>query len=122
MSLDDVRVYRVDTFEDARRCVEWFENNPQAIACDTETHGFQPHRHPIRLLQFGDDRVAWVFSMEGNRAWSGFACELLEKYTGTIIGHNLKFDERVIRKSLGLQLPLERCHDTMLMSRVVETP
>jgi DNA polymerase-1 len=119
--LDDVKVTKVDTFADAERCIQWLTDLGNGVlAIDTESHGLRPSEHPIRLGQLGDDQQAWVFECEGNRSWAGFFVKLLEKFTGTLVGHNLKFDERVIRKWLGIQLPLERCHDTMLMSRVVE--
>jgi len=121
VSLDDVQVTKVDTWADAERCVQWLTDlGTGVLAIDTETHGFNPHEHPIRLGQLGDDRQAWVFECEGRRSWTGFFVELIERFPGTFVGHNLKFDERVIRKSLGVQLPLDRCHDTMLMSRVVD--
>lgn len=119
MSLDDVRVHLVDNVAEAAACAEWLKSQ-DVIAIDTETHGFRPHEHPIRLGQIGNDREAWVFFCEDNRSWVGAFAELIERFEGTFVGHNLKFDERVIRKSLGIQLPLERCHDTMLMSRVID--
>lgn len=119
MSLDDVQVHLVDNIDEAVKCAQWL-TSVNVLAIDSETHGFKPSEHPIRLLQLGDDRQAWVFQCEGNRSWAGFACELIERFEGTFVGHNLKFDERVIRKWCNIQLPLERCHDTMLMSRVVD--
>jgi DNA polymerase-1 len=120
-ALDDVKVTKVDTFADAERCIQWLTDLGNGVlAIDTETTGLRPHEHHIRLGQLGDDKQAWVFECEGNRSWAGFFVELIKKFTGTLVGHNLKYDERVIRKWLNVQLPLERCHDTMLMSRVVE--
>jgi DNA polymerase I len=119
LSLDGVEVHLVDNIVEAAACADWLKRQ-DVIAIDTETHGFHPHEHPIRLGQIGNDKEAWVFFCEGNRSWVGCFAELIERFEGTFVGHNLKFDERVIRKSLGIQLPLERCHDTMLMSRVVD--
>lgn len=118
MSLDGVEVHLVDNVLEAAACADWLKRQ-DVIAIDTETHGFKPHEHPIRLGQIGNDKEAWVFFCEGDRSWAGAFAELVERFEGTFIGHNLKFDERVLRE-FGIQLPLERCHDTMLMSRVVD--
>lgn len=119
MSLDDVQVHLVDSFEEAQACAEWF-TTAETVAVDTETHGLQPHRHPIRLLQAGDDRTAWVFPIEQPRSWAGFALEQLQRFSGTVVCHNLKFDQRMIRQWLGHEFDQTRLHDTMLMSRVLD--
>lgn len=123
MSLDDVQVHLVDSFEEAQACVKWLEAGTDPLAVDTETHGLRPHHDPVRLLQVGDDRTAWVFPIELPRSWGGFVVELLERLKlrrRRVICHNLKFDQRMIRRWLRHEFDLTQLDDTMLMSRVLE--
>lgn len=119
MSLDDVQVHLVETADDAGEALRWL-SDVETLAVDTETEGLQPHRDKVRLIQFGDERLSWVFPVEGPRSWGGLALSLLDRFVGRVICHNLKYDQRMIRNHLGFELPEPRLHDTMLMSRVLD--
>lgn len=121
MGLGDINVYLVDSADEAIKCAQWFMANDGAtIAVDTETAGLHPHTDKVRLIQVGDEHTAWCFPAEGPRSWGGLALDLLEKFGGTFVYHNRKFDERALRATCGYEIPLERSHDTMLMARIAE--
>lgn len=121
MGLGDINVHFIDSAQEAIACVQWFsEHDGGTIAVDTETQGLHPHVDKVRLIQVGDERTAWCFPAEGPRSWGGLALDLLERFTGTFVYHNRKFDERALRATCGYEIPLERSHDTMLMTRVAE--
>lgn len=100
-------------------CAQWLATR-ESIALDTETEGLDVINHKVRILQIGDDDVAWVFPIEGPESWAGPCLHLLKSYTGLIIYHNLPFDLPVVRNTLGWQPEAHRVADTMLMSRVLE--
>lgn len=120
MSLDDVYgVHLVTTSDEAAECARWLSTR-DVIAVDSETHGLDPHRDPVRLVQLGDAYEAWAIPVEGWRSWAGLVNDLLGRFDGRIVCHNLKYDERMLRRWLDVKLDPTRVDDTMLMSKVLE--
>lgn len=118
--MDDVRgVHFIQTIDEAAECARWLSTRG-TVATDTETHGLDPHRDPVRLVQLGDAHEAWVAPVEHERSWAGFIGDLLGRFDGRVVCHNLKFDERMLRRWLDVKLDPTRVDDTMLMSKVIE--
>ena len=79
------------------------------MGVDTETTGLSLVRDRIRTIQFGDARHGWALAWDD---WRGAAREVMEKYKGPIVLHNIKFDAGMMQKD-GIKFPWERAHDTM---------
>lgn len=118
MSLSDIQLHFVDSFDVARRFYEWAVNKP-TLAVDTETTGYLPDKDHVRLIQFGDTQQGWAIPVEGLHNWAGLVTELLNNHRGTWVGHNLKFDRAMVRNFFGYDIPLERAHDTMIMHHIL---
>lgn len=84
-------------------------------AVDTETSGLDPHVSKVVLLQIGNEEVQYVIdtrraSIEPLRAF--FESREIKK-----IGHNLKFDYKMLKGSFGIEL--ENSRDTFLAERLL---
>lgn len=116
---DDTRVHLVDDVETAYECKRWLSTKTK-IALDTESTGLNKDRDRARIIQFGDDRQSYVVPLE-YPGWGGLALELLTRYEGDYILHNLVYDDAMIYNALGVHLPEERCGDTRLKAHVVSS-
>jgi DNA polymerase-1 len=118
MSLADVQLHLVNDLETANDMMRWLgERHYGEIAFDTETSGLDTVRDHVRLCQIGDAMHGWAIPWV---QWGGVFLEALKKYKdGPFIAHNLMYDVAMIRHTCGYQMPQDRCHDTMLMARVL---
>lgn len=96
--------------------MRWLGERREVLAVDTETSGLDPERCVLRLVQFGDEHAGWSVPWE---RWGGVALEALGKYTGELVGHNVKFDTRFIELHGRTTLPHDRVHDTMIMAHLI---
>lgn len=93
------------------------ERRDSMMAFDTETTGLSPEHDRVRLAQLGDAMQGWAIPWE---QWGGVFLEALKRYQEAYVAHNLKFDVGMIRSSCNYEMPQDRCHDTRLMSHVLE--
>lgn len=120
MNLDDVKgIHLVDDLETAFECKRWLSTCDE-ITVDTEGTGLNTRRDKVRLLQLGDRQTAYCIPIDFP-GWGALGIELLKKFDGKFIAHNLTYDAHMIKNTLGVELPKERCHDTRLMSHVLES-
>jgi DNA polymerase-1 len=117
--LDHVQVHLVENADDAGEAARWLSTR-ESVALDTETTGLNLRHDRVRLLQLGDPDQAWVFPLDHPRSWGGLALSLLDRYTGRVICHHLKFDYAMLNRDLSLHIDPTRLEDTMLMARVLE--
>jgi DNA polymerase I len=119
VSLKDVRLHMVDSFEDAMALNDWYLSGPAQfgeMAVDTETEGLIPGRHKVRTVQVGDDRAGWCLSWTG---WSGLFTDIMRRYNGTVLMHNAPFDWSMI-KSMGHVIPWFQIQDTRVKAHILE--
>lgn len=119
MSLDGVQVHLVDDVETAYACKRWLSTLDR-VAVDTESTGLDKDVDRARLVQFGDAHQAYAIPIE-NPGWSGLVVELLTRFEGDYVAHNLPFDDAMLRNALDVGLPEERSHDTRLKAHVLES-
>ena len=120
MSLDEVKgIHLIDNIETAWECQRWMSTCDE-IAVDTEGEGLNTRIHKVRLLQFGDRQTAYCIPIDFP-GWGAFGTDMLKRFQGTYVAHNLTYDADMIRGTLGYSLPESRCHDTRLMSHVLES-
>lgn len=117
--LADVKIHLVDDMDTANAAKRWLSTT-RHVAVDTETTGLNPRRDRVRLLQLGDTRQSYVIPID-NPGWGALGAELLTRYPGEFDAHNLTFDAKQIKNTLGVSLPEHRCHDTRLMAHVLES-
>lgn len=86
--------------------IEEITNLP-LIGLDTETNGLDPYNNQVLLVIVGNKENQYVID------WTceTFIREILTKKT-TFIGHNLKFDYKMIKGSYGIEL--DSLYDTMI--------
>lgn len=136
VSLGEVKVRLVDSLDEAFECKRWLSTKSR-IAIDTECTGLSRQIDDVRLVQFGDENTAYVVPIEvtetvatvnmptqrglQSRGWGGFACEIMEQYTGAIDMHNAPYDTSMIRKTMHVHLPRHRIDDTRLMQHVLDS-
>lgn len=95
---------------------DWLGQSRPILAVDLETSGLDPHRERIRMVQLGDKETAWSIPWE---RWSGLSIELLDRYSGPIVFHNINFDARFLRlHAPELNLRWQRMHDTLVLSHL----
>jgi DNA polymerase I len=124
MSLDNVQLEYIDSFDKAMEFKRWLgERHGDAgdvLGVDTETtglHMFTPESN-VRLIQFGDAQMGWAMSWE---LWKGLALEVLTQWQGDYVGHNFaSFDVKFIEAHSTFRFPRHRIHDTMLQAHIVD--
>lgn len=117
MSVSDIRLNLVSSYDELAEFVRWFtENQHDWISVDTETGGLDWWRDPLRLVQIGDPDAGWAIPWQ---LWGGLAKEMIESYQGPIAFHNSKFDLHFLEHN-GIQVPRHRVHDTMPMVGLLE--
>lgn len=120
MSLDEVKgIHYIDNIETAWECQRWLSTCDE-VAVDTEGTGLRTLIDKVRLLQFGDRQTAYCIPIDFP-GWGAFGADMLKRFQGTFVAHNLTYDADMIRGTLGYSLPESRCHDTRLMSHVLES-
>lgn len=120
MSLDEVKgIHLIDNIETAWECQRWMSTCDE-IAVDTEGTGLDTRVDKVRLLQFGDRQTAYCIPIDFP-GWGAFGVDMLKRFAGTYVAHNLTYDADMIRGTLEYSLPESRCHDTRLMSHVLES-
>jgi len=119
LSLDGVRVHLVDDVETAYECKRWLSTLDR-VAIDTESTGLSKDTDRARLVQLGDARQAYAIPIE-HPGWSALVVELLTRFEGDYVAHNLVFDDAMLRNALGVGLPETRSHDTRLKAHVIES-
>lgn len=120
MGLENVKLHLVETTDDVRDCVTWFEEEVGrrgTIAIDTETTGLKWQKGDyVRTVQVGDAQHGWVIDKE---RWWGLFLDIVRNHTGDIDMMNAKFDWPMLRKA-GVELPKHRIRDVGVMSHVLE--
>ncbi|QGF20322.1 DNA polymerase I [Gordonia phage Sixama] len=112
--LRETQVGFVQSYEDLQEFFRWLGEKRDVLALDTETSGLDPYepRSRIRLFQCGDVNTAFVID---NERWPGVLFEVLERYQGQMVWHNVAFDAKWIRVLYPqLKFPWSRTNDTML--------
>ena len=110
----------VQSYDDIQEFFRWLGQKRDVLALDTETAGLNPYASDarIRLFQCGDVNSAWVIDAV---RWPGIMFEVLEKYQGPMVWHNIAFDAGYIRvRHPDLKFPWSKSHDTMLMARLFD--
>lgn len=115
-SLDDVRLYLVDDFDTAWEFWQWLEGRTW-VAVDTETTGLKIGRDVVRLVQVGGLDAGWAIPWG---RWSGIFVDMLRRLRGIkMVKHNAKFDAGML-EHMGVHVPREDIHDTMVMAHILE--
>lgn len=115
-----IEVRNVRTLDDVMEFKRWLGQDRPVLAYDIETSGLSWHQDKVRLAQFGDRSMSWVFTYD---LWRGVVQEALLSYTGPIVGHNVRFDIHFTLHDLGLPteaLDWTRIHDTLLMAHLID--
>lgn len=116
LPLDHAKAHFVESVDDAFELMRWLSTK-DSIAFDTETTGLNHITDNARLVQVGDGRDGWAIDFE---LWKGVVVELVKKYQGEYIMHNLPFDWSMMRNA-GIIIPRHKCHDTRLMAHVLSS-
>jgi DNA polymerase-1 len=117
--LDHVQLNLVETIEDLFAFKRWVgERRETPLAVDTESEGLNPHKHKLRLVQFGDLHQGWAIPWD---LWKGGILEVIRDYEGWWVCHNAPFEQRMFQVQGGIQLPWERLHDTMVQAAVEDS-
>lgn len=119
LSLDGVRVHLVDSVDVAYECKRWLSTLDR-VAVDTESTGLDKDVDKARLVQFGDARQAYAIPIE-HPGWSALVIELMTRFEGRFIAHNLTFDHAMLMNALNVGFPEDRSDDTRLKAHVVES-
>lgn len=111
--LDEVELHLIDSIDEVFAFQRWLGERRErdVLAIDTETTGLKVQNDHVRLAQIGDTRHGWA--MDWHR-WGGIVEEVVKKYTGRFVGHNMTFDGSFLAKD-GVPLPRERTDDTRHM-------
>jgi DNA polymerase-1 len=116
MPLGDVDLELVDSVDQVNAFMRWLSESREILAFDSETQGLDPEHDKVRLVQFGDMNAGWAIPWEG---WGGVAMEVFKKYEGEFVGHNAKFDTRMLEYWGKTRLPRERIHCTRIMAHLL---
>lgn len=120
--LSNVMLHYVDNSDEAAKFVEWCKRPRHTVAIDTETTGLEKDAR-IRLIQFGDDEVAWTLRWDW---WKGPALEALHTFKRArqrVTFHNAPYDVPKIEAQSasdgdGFKFDWGLVDDTMILSRL----
>jgi DNA polymerase I len=126
--LENTPLSLVESVEEAGNFLTWLsQKRPHdAICIDIETgelpghdknNALSPWHGKIRLAQIGDGQQGWAIPWE---EWAGVFYEAMNKYTGTLVFHNIAFESKWFEIGSKWRVPWHRSHDTMLMSQVID--
>lgn len=120
MSLDNVKLHLIESFDDAQAYMEWFGNLPagEPIAVDTESTGFGWRGDDyVRMVQVGNHEHGWAMRWD---RWSGLFEATMKLHGDDPIDFmNAKFDWPFIRK-MGIELPKSNIQDVGVKSHILE--
>lgn len=120
MSLADVQLRLVDSFDEASAFVRWLGERRPVLGIDTESTGLDRHRDRLRLVQAGDAMTGWALPYEG-AGWGGLLAEKLPEYEGRVVYHNAPFDMHFLRKSgVNVDRLRSNTHDTSTLACVLD--
>ena len=108
----------VETAADALEARNWIWNQ-RHVAVDTETTGldiFSPD-HRVRLVQFGNENVAYLFDAQEQKAMVSESINGLIGYDRTIVMHNAPYDLMVL--ALGGFIDLDGIYSHVVDTRVL---
>lgn len=109
--LDQVKLRRIDTLQDANDFMSWLSERRPWLATDTETTGLNIMKDRVRLVQFGDVMQGWTIPWENG--WAGLIKEVFARWRGRYLFHNGPYDVAMLSNSCGIQVPLHMIDDTM---------
>lgn len=116
IDLESVNLTYVETVEEVNRFMSWLGERRDWLAYDTETGGLSFWKDSLRLFQFGDTESGWAFRAD---RWLGVLEEVMKKYTGRLVGHNMYFDVRYTEFN-GIEVPKKNIHDSMNMAHIID--
>lgn len=112
-----MRVHLIQSVDDAAAFLRWLSTRTE-VALDVEASGLDKDVDVVRLVQFGDQREAYVIPFE---RWAGVVDDALARFEGTYVTHNgPSYDCPLLRRA-GCDVPRHRVHDTRLMLHVLES-
>lgn len=107
----------VENIDDAMELFRWLSEQDR-VAFDTETtslHCYDPEFR-VRLIQFGTVNDAWCVDFQ---QWRGLVADVFQRFNGEWITHNSRFDVTALKQE-GIDVSLDKLHDTMIMLRLSE--
>lgn len=113
----------VETASDAIEARNWICDQPH-IALDTETTGLDifSETHHVRLVQFGDERTAYLFPAQQFKSMVSEIIDGLVGYNRTIIMHNAPYDLMVL--AIGGFIDIDSVYpaveDTRILAHLVD--
>jgi DNA polymerase I len=115
--LDGIKLTLVQSLDELDEFRRWLGERRPIMGVDTETTGLSLVRDTIRTTQFGDAVAGWTLPQD---EWRGAVREVMTRYKGPMVFHNIKFDAGKLIKD-GLPFPWARMHDTMPMLHLVNS-
>lgn len=115
VGLTDVRLHLVDETADCEEFMRWLSTKTR-VGYDVESTGIDPMRDRIRLVQIGDAHDGWAIPFE---RWSGLVYEVVRRYEGDYVMHNMSFDWMISSVFAGIDIPRHRVHDTRIMAHIL---
>jgi DNA polymerase I len=124
VSLDDVQVTLVDSFDEAMNFKRWLGEGPTRrgkLAWDVEATGLSPENDKTRLCSFGSEKTAFVLPIDWPMSWGALAAEVLSTWEGDWVGHNSPYDHSMCKSTFGVELDRRRVHNTLLQAHVLDS-
>lgn len=113
MSLNGVKLKRINDSDDVAEFFRWLSKQRSVLAFDTETKGLNWAEPGFtRLVQFGDTETGYTIA---THLWGGVIEETLRKYEGPMVAWNLKFDQHSLDAGGFPIVPRHRAEDAYLM-------
>lgn len=117
VNFEAVQLHLVQTWEEAESFLQWLAKPRNILGVDTETGGVEWWHNSLRLVQVGDTSDGWAIPWQ---EWGGLVKEAFRRYTGQVVMHNAKFDERFLRRN-GVAIPRRKIHDTQTLVKLLDS-
>lgn len=120
MSLSNVNLHLVETYDDVTACLYWLAHTTTSrLGFDTEGTGLSPETDTVRLVQFGDRFEGWAIELD---RWYGLVEEVVSRWVrggGRFVAHNAPYDIAMLRKH-GIIIPVHLVDDTMPLAHIAD--
>jgi DNA polymerase-1 len=117
MTLSDVNLHLIETFEDAENLLTWLSNvKGDRVAFDTEGSGLSPETDFVRMFQIGDEHDGFAIPF---MEWKGLVRDIIRRWRGRWVGWNSKYDCAMLAAE-GIEMPTHMVDDGRFAAHIAD--
>lgn len=117
MTLSNVNLHLIETFEDAENLLTWLSNvKGDRVAFDTEGSGLSPETDFVRMFQIGDEQDGFAIPF---LEWKGLVRTIIQRWRGRWVGWHSKYDCAMLAAE-GIDMPTHMVDDGRFAAHIAD--